>query len=159
MISMKLRGAEQLDRAFRALGGRQAKKALRGAVRDGAKIVAPRMAGNARSMVGGDMGNRIASAVVVRSGRGGRDAVRIRAMIDPRRADQFAHVSRGGRRHYIPGAIEYGHAAPGEAGGPKIVPAIPFARSAWTSTRRQALQTTMESTWRRVRDLARTRGR
>ena len=62
--------------------------------------------------------------------------------------DAFVHYSKGssfstatkkqvsGTRSYIPNAIEYGHAGPGDAGGTKVAKPKPFQRAAYEEKRR-----------------------
>ena len=49
--------------------------------------------------------------------------------------DAFIHESAGGKRSFIPNAIEFGHAGPGDTGG-KVAAPIPFQRSAYEEKRR-----------------------
>ena len=59
----------------------------------------------------------------------GRDKYGIRIAQKPD-VDEFVHISKTGERTYIPNAIEYGHAAPNDAGGIKVAAPIPFMRQA-----------------------------
>jgi len=55
-----------------------------------------------------------------------------------------------GTQHYIPSAIEYGHAAPGQSGGAKTVPAKPFIRPAVDVKEDQSLRTTVNEVKRGI---------
>lgn len=138
-ISMKVEGGKALDRKLLKLGTKTGKKVARKATRAGAKVFQAAIKENAVSMVGGDMGSRIAGAVVVRALKVRRGQVGVRALIDPKKNDQFIHITQEGDRQHIPTAIEYGHARPGAGGsGSKDVAAIPYARQAFDSNENKA---------------------
>ena len=138
-ISMKVEGGKALDRKLRKLGTKTGKKVARKATRAGAKVFQAAIKQNANSMVGGDMGSKIAGAVVVRALKVRRGQVGARALIDPKKNEQFFHVNKEGTRQHIPTAIEYGHAWPGRGGkGIVDVAAIPFARQAFDSNKNKA---------------------
>jgi hypothetical protein len=73
----------------------------------------------------------------------------IRVQHSPKFNDVFVSYSMGshsslathkttGDRYYIPNAIEYGHALPGQADGAKAVAPIPYLRPAFDSNIRRA---------------------
>ena len=58
--------------------------------------------------------------------------------IDPRREPDLMYQAASGRMYFIPAALEYGHAAPGAAGGPKVAQPIPFMRRAYDTRKELA---------------------
>ncbi len=96
------------------------RKIVRGALRKGSKVIQTAAKENARTMVGGEMGALIAKNIVVRALKKCRRGsfvinVQIRAV------DEFMHVTRTGKRYFIPAAIEAGH--------DNVAP-VPFMRNA-----------------------------
>ncbi len=122
MISIRLEGADILERKLKALEAKTAKKIVRKAVRAGAKPVLQAAKANAANMVGGTMGRLIKKNIKIRAfrkQRRGSFGVGIQTAPD---VPEFIHINKGdGKRQYIPAAIEYGH---------DNVPAIPFMRKA-----------------------------
>lgn len=138
MISIQLEGGKDLERKLAALEKKVAKKVVRKAVRAAQKPVLTAIKANARSMVGGHMGGLIASNVVLRAQkkqRRGSYAMNVRLKGESEGAPaELIHVTKEGKRHFIPAAIEFGH-GPG-----KEQVAIPFGRSAADSTRAETLR-------------------
>jgi hypothetical protein len=120
-----------------------AKKTVRTAVREGQKIILKEAKENATSMVRGNMGNLISSKMVIRTPRKQEKFTYMLMTRLHHGEEGFVHVTKSGARHYIPAAIEYGHAAPYDAGGPKTVAPIPFMRTAVDSEKERAMQRTM----------------
>jgi len=119
-----------------------ARKVLRRALRAGAKQVCTAAKSKAQTVVGGEMGSTIASYIKPRSMRRMRRfSYGVAAEISAKGNEIFSGVTADGNHYYIPAAIEYGHAAPGQAGGPKVVPAMPFMRPAWDETKGRVLTT------------------
>jgi hypothetical protein len=79
------------------------------------------------------MGGLISKALVLRAfkrQRRGSYAMTVRTKSGPK---EFVHITKDGRRYFVPAAIEYGHARAGRGGkknAPKDVAAIPFMRTA-----------------------------
>jgi len=71
--------------------------------------------------------------------------------------DAFVHISADGTRSYIPNAIEYGHAGPGDAGGAKVAKPIPFQRSAYEEKRRPLAEYFAKKTIRAIERAARVK--
>jgi len=138
MISIQLKGGKELERKLQALETKVAKKVVRKAVRVAQKPVLSAIKANARSMVGGHMGGQIASNMVVRAQkkqRRGSYAMNVRLKSESEGAPaEFVHITKEGKRHFVPAAIEFGH-GPG-----KEQVAIPFGRSAADSTRAEILR-------------------
>ena len=145
MIEMTLEGGAALNKKLIGLEGKVAKKIAKKAVRDAAKVVLAPAKANAKSMVGGKMGQLISRALQLKVGKAKRRGhYFMRVQHNPKYNDEFVHQSEGSAsrptgkrgfikasRTYIPNAIEYGHAFPGQAGGAKSVAAIPYLRSAF----------------------------
>ena len=124
-ISLQIQGAAELERMLQTLPDRVDRKVIRQAVRSAQKVVRTAEQASARSMVGGEMGDRIARSLQVRAPQRqqrGRYSLHVQLARDE---EGFVHVTKAGRREYIPAAIEYGHMA-----GTTYVPAIPFGRTA-----------------------------
>ena len=138
LFQMEVTGAKELERKMSMLPIKVAKKHVRKAVREGAKIIQTEVKAKANSMVGGEMGGMIAGAIVVRAARKQRrGSYAVNSMIDPKKADVFIDVSKSGTRNYIPSAIEYGHIT---ASGGRVA-AISFGRTAFESKKARAAQT------------------
>jgi hypothetical protein len=139
MIEMKLEGGRELEAKLLNIERKMGKKIVRQAVREGGKEILTAAKSNARGIVGGRMGAVIAKALQVRAmkkQRQGQYAVQVRH--SEKYNDELVDTTKDGRRHYVPNAIEYGHAAPGDARGAKTVPARPYLRPAFDSRKGRA---------------------
>ena len=173
--SMEIKGAREIDKALTAMGRKDAKKLFRGALRDGAKTtVLPRAKMNALTMVGGTMGGLMARYLQVKSAKSRGGTLGVNVQFRKGSDIHFVSYTKGsheqarevkdrhgktrtkwkliGKRYYIPAAIEFGH------GSRKDQAAIPFMRSAWMATQRQALATCIRLLWGGVKKVA-TRGK
>jgi hypothetical protein len=170
MIDMTLEGGVELEKKMKQLEVKVARKVSKDAVRASAKTVLAPAKENAKGMVGGQMGNTISRALQLRvgknRGRYRRGQFFMRVQHNPKYNDVLVSYARGsksnlqtrkttGARHYIPAAIEYGHAFPGQAGGTKQVAAIPYLRSAFDvhvgraqTVMRRELFSGIERVWR-----------
>jgi len=129
-IGMTLKGGKELEKKLLRLETKVARKVVRKAVRKSLKPEHVASKSNARSMVGGSMGALIARNMQLRAfkkQKKGSYGMSVKIKSD---VPEFVAESSSGKRNYIPSAIEYGHAAPGDAGGTKIVAANPFMRAA-----------------------------
>jgi HK97 gp10 family phage protein len=128
-----------LDKRLARLENKVGKKVVKKALRVATKVIATAAKANAKSMVGGQMGKTISSAITVRVAKmRGRRNYGYNAMTSDKYAEQFTVGA-----YYIPAAIEYGHAFPGRGGGkspPKDVAAISFMRLAYEQTKGQAIK-------------------
>lgn len=120
-------GQKELDRKLAALDRRVKKRLVKTAVKTGANIIKNQAESNARSTVGGEMGDLIAKNLQVRPFRKQRRgsfgvSVKFKSGVVG-----FVWLTQDGTRHYIPADIEFGHID--RAGG--SVPAIPYMRSAF----------------------------
>jgi HK97 gp10 family phage protein len=125
---LKLDGFAEFDAKLKRLVPKVAKKIVRQATKAAAKNTLKRVKENAKSMIGGEMGDLIArnaKVFVFKHQRRGSWGVQIG--MDPREK-RFIHISQSGRRSYIPSALEYGH---GNA-KPKA-----YIRKAWAETKQQ----------------------
>lgn len=166
-VTMTLEGGKELEAKLRRLEMKVAKKIAKDAVRASAKTVLTPAKANAQSMVGGKMGSLISRSLQLRVGKAKRRGqFFIRVQHNPKFNYALVSYARGsssslatgrttGKRHYIPNAIEYGHAFPGQAGGAKSVAAIPYLRSAFDSNvaraelvMRRELFSGVERAWR-----------
>ena len=138
---IQLEGAEELNRKLSSLEPDIGKAITRMAFKKSIQIYIDAAKANIMSMVGGIMAGYLWQAwevVVIPTRNRRKYSYGIRAEISPRRNNIFVYIAkhysrlRGGRS-YIPNAIEYGHIA---ADG-SFVPAIPFARAAWSQVEGQ----------------------
>jgi len=148
-MSFRLEGAEELTTKLLALESKVHNRIARNAVRESGKVFLKASKDSAKSMVGGKMGRKLASAMSLRkqkkrlpkfvhamnvlfntSGRG-------EGLVYYRRGAQVAlNYDASGKRKYgketgrtfIPAAIELGH------GASKDKAAIPFMRTAFKRT-------------------------
>ena len=130
-IGMTVQGAKEVQRMLDKLERKESAKIARKQTRESQKtVMLPEVKSNATGMVGGAMGAMIAKNLAVRAMKKmKRGSYGAKVVIKPH--DAFVHVTETGDRHYIPNAIEYGHAAPGDAGGVKITKPLPFKRTAY----------------------------
>lgn len=168
-------GMKELERKFKELDAKVAKKIVRKSVRAGAKVAQRKAKENARTMVGGNMGRLIAKylkLLVWRRQRPG--AYGMGLTISEKGNDVFVVTSKDGRRNYIPHAIEFGHALPGggrarakakrrrqwshgilgRTGSKATVPAIPFFRSAYETAKDEATRVIEQTMWRGIEQAA-----
>jgi len=135
-----LEGAAELDRLLQKLGKKVAGKIATKALRAGAVPTRAQAKTNALTMVGGEMGIKLAAALVTRVTPKGRKKTAyeksISVMIDPKKANQFKSRSKAGRVSYIPSAIEYGH---------DNAKAIPFMRGAAMGSSDEAIKRIMNA--------------
>jgi len=139
ILKMEVRGVKELERKLMTMPSIVAKKVVRKSVRKGAKIIHAETKSTALSMVGGEMGRKIASAIVIKTAPRAQQrpgSYSITTQVNPNKSDQFVDVSKSGVRNYIPAAIEYGHI---KANGGHV-PAIAFARTAFGNKERTARQ-------------------
>ncbi len=150
---MKLMGAKEIQRVIDKLTKQEVAKAAREATREAQNVIMlPEYRGNAMSIVGGEMGAAISKALKVRvMTRMKKGNYGVKVLLEE--PDQFVHETKDGKRHFIPAAIEYGHAFPGRGGGkspPKDVPAKPFARTAFESKRYQTQERAARLLWAKL---------
>ena len=140
MQMMELKGGAELDRKLRQLLPAQAKRVLKKSLKAGASVFRDAGRANARSMVGGEMGKKIARSLRATARmrkKRTRQMVLATMEVSAKFNEEFVEVSATGRRNYIPAAIEYGH---------DNVAAIPFMRSAFDSRKGAALQAVIKVT-------------
>ncbi len=140
MIDVEVKGFNIFEKKLLRLETKASKKIIRRAVRDTGKVVQKEMKANAKSFVGGLMGNLIARNIIVRAQkkqRRGSFGVNVMLKSD---VDEFVHITKKGKRHYIPAAIEWGHGS---------VKEISFMRSAWDKTKGGLLRFLLQ----RIKDL------
>jgi hypothetical protein len=146
MITIELEGALELEKKLAALQIKMARKIRARAVKAGARITLARAKAIAPVIIGGRMGDIIARALQIRTmKKPPRGAYGVRVQHSADANDELVHITRDGRRYYIPNAIEHGHAAPGRGGAgrgaaPKDVPPNPYMRPALAQTAHRAAQ-------------------
>ena len=160
-MQMTVSGAAQLERKLLSLPDKVAKKVVRMAMRASAKTISADAKSRARSEIGGKMGALIARQITVRKSKTQRKgAYGINAILRPH--PDFVHINKyDGVRHFIPAALEFGHAGP-YAGGrwktaegtwraaEKLVRPHPFFRPAWHSKKQVAKHTAETELWRGI---------
>ena len=143
MIEMTLEGGKQLEAKLLDLERKVAKKVVRSAVRAGSKPILAAAKANASAVVGGAMGAIISKSLQVRAAKKQRRGQYVVQIRHSEKANAELVDESSGSRYYIPNAIEYGHASPGRGGGrnaPKDVPARPYMRPAFDTSKGQAQQ-------------------
>ncbi len=131
-ITMKVKGFTKLEKQLRALPLKMEKKIIKKAVRAGQKKTLAKARSNAKTLIGGEMGNLIARNTkikIYKKKRKGYFGLGVELLPDP----AFIHINADGGRNFIPTAIEFGH------GSGKDDAAIPYMRNAHETTRRSSL--------------------
>jgi len=152
-IGMQLEGGKELDKKLMQMEQKVAKKVVRKAVRAALKPELAASKTNASSMVGGKTGGLIAKNLKIKPfKKQKKGSYGMSVLIKPYDGDVYFTkgsafslssqklIKGSGLRHYIPSAIEYGHAAPGDAGGVKIVPPVGWMRAAFDSWKAQGIK-------------------
>ena len=138
-IGMTVKGVKELEKMLTRLERKDTAKIVRRETRDAQKnVMRPEIGAKALALGkgrGGGMGNLIAKNLVVRAmTKMKRGAYGAKVIIKAHEA--FIHVTADGTRHWIPSAIEYGHAAPYDKGGTKVASPMPFQRTAYEEKRK-----------------------
>ncbi len=155
-VSFQIEGAAELERNLATLGQRLHRKVIRQAVRAAQKPVLDASKRNARSMVGGQMGELLAKSLVItapKRQRPGSYALHVQHITlgaARRRKRKITirqgggrrltvrglwHETQSGRRYYLPAVLEYGHVT-----GSTPVAAVPYRRQAAESTRNESIR-------------------
>ncbi len=148
-MQVSLDGDVRLMRKFAKLAGPMQATVVKRSLRSASKVVLRAVKENAKSMVGGHMGDLIArtAKVYTNKRRRGDPVYGMRVAPKPD-VHEFEHETADGERYYIPWAIEYGHAFPGRGGGaspPKDVQPIPYARNAYEKTKDESTRVFWQS--------------
>ncbi len=130
-----IQGGAKLDRMLAGLANKAAKKIVRSTVTQAIKIPKTQMASNAKTMIGGKMGSKIASSVQARAHKKQRPGSYARFVSLKTGIPEFIHTAKDGKQTYIPAAIEFGH---------DDVAPIPFARDAVDTTRARTVKRTKD---------------
>lgn len=142
--AIQLKGFKELEQRLKKMATKDAKSAVRKGVREAQKVAQKEAKANATSMVGGEMGSKIAKALKVQAlWKQKKGSYSLQVAVDPKKADEFVHVTKKGERQYIPNAIEHGHRKP--HGKSKDVAPIPFMRTAAESTVQARLKKLIEA--------------
>jgi hypothetical protein len=135
MLYLEVKGDKEIVQALNKLADKDIRRILKTAMRGGMKPVLNTAKQNARSMVGGNMGEAIANALEVKGYRRQRKGS-FAYFLGLKYDESFKHVTKTGVKHYIPAAIEYGH---------DNAAAIPYMRSAVESAGQAAVDKTTEN--------------
>ncbi len=131
-------GLAEFDLKMRMLDRKVKRKLVRTAVKTGANIIKQQAASNARSMVGGEMGDLLAKNLKVHIFRKQkRGSYGVSIWTKPG-VMGFIWITQDGTQEYIPAAIEFGHYGGWQQDNPSFVPAIPFMRTAFDTKVRAA---------------------
>lgn len=169
MIDIKDTGLDTVLGKFAAMENRERKKALRKSVRAGRKDMLAEVKSRAARLEkeGTGMAETIAAAAKIRPLKartlrriGVRSGYGMYIWFDTQRFPQLVHYPGGsysytaerqtrrgtkivrkthGQQSFIPAAIEYGHAGPGNFGGAKVTAAKPFVRPAHEATKSKSV--------------------
>lgn len=136
-----LEGFKKTEAKFLSLEKKVAKGIVRKAVRAGAKPINEGIKDNAKSIVGGEMGALIAKNIITRVAKKQKKGQYKMNVLIKKDVPEFISVAASGKESYIPAAIEYGHAIGSSLfRSSKTVPAIPFARMAAASKKKEAIK-------------------
>ena len=153
-LNVTLSGGAELEKMLKGMEAKVARKLVKKTLRDAQKVIASRAKMNAASVVGGEMGSLIARNIIVRAAKKQKKgSYKMLSMTRPGIAE-FFHTAKSGTKYFIPSAIEYGHALPyrGTRGQRKSgtkssagnVPAIPYMRPAFDTSRVAVLKVISE---------------
>lgn len=152
--SLTIQGDKALERKLTKFAPKIGRKIVKKALRAGAKIVRTATKARVRSRSG-----ITKRAIITRAGKRSRNHQGVTALLqifNTRKYPQLIATSKAGKRAFKPAALEYGHAAPGNAGGVKVVAAKSFVRSGFQASKDQAaakvladLKTGIEAEWRK----------
>jgi len=150
-LNMNVKGAAELDAALLRLG-LVGERVIKGAVAKGANVLLKEARKNARVEIGGDMGMLISKHLISRVWRKKRLHIWARNIrVNKKGNDVFVYQAKKSKypdgRTYIPSAIEYGHVAQNG----RVIPAKPFMRTAFSSKRLSAYNTTTREMWRGIK--------
>jgi HK97 gp10 family phage protein len=106
----EVKGLAKLEKKLAKMEKKVARAIVRKAVRKAQNICLRAAKQSAESMVGGEMGSKIAGALKVKSiKKQKKGSYQLQVCIDPQKAEEFKHKTEEGETYYIPTAIEYGH--------------------------------------------------
>lgn len=139
-IDIEVKGAKELERKLKKFPAKVAKKVIRKSLRAGSKIILAKT----KSMAPKDSG-ALKKSMVIRAGkRNRRGTIGILQLFNTAKYPQLITTSKSGKRAFYPAAIEYGRAAPGDAGGPKVVAGKSFIRQGFKRGAPAAEKTVLE---------------
>lgn len=170
-IEVKIEGGEELSAKLQKIQKGLSGEIIFSAIKKALQPTLMQSKQNATSMVGGKMGAWLASALYIKPfKRKKRGSSGMNVVIHKSYNAAFQYVTKMGLQHYIPSAIEYGHAKPGKSVehraaklasidtqieyGSQKVPAIPFMRRAAGSTLPQAPKIFEDELIRKINEVA-----
>ena len=128
---MKVEGLKELENKLKNMEQKVAKKIVRSAVRKAQNAALKEAKANALSMIGGEMGAKIADSLKVKAvNKQRKGSYALQVCVDPAKADEFKDGD-----NFIPAAIEYGHV---NRGGTETAP-IPYMLNASEATAKQRI--------------------
>ena len=134
VVSATIQGGKALERKLTRLPSKVARKVVKKALLGGANLIKKATKATAPKDTG-----RMRRALIVRAARKNKPGTSAYfQLFNTQKYPELVKASRAGKRAFYPSAVEYGHAAPGKAGGVKIVKATEFVRRAFARTKTQA---------------------
>lgn len=108
---LELLGAKELEENLGLIEKKLADKIVRKSLRVGAKIIQKEMKQQALNRVGGFMGAAMWKAIKIRAikRKRRRKGLGVMVIFSGKVNDIFIHITKAGKRHFIPAALEYGH--------------------------------------------------
>jgi hypothetical protein len=128
-LRVQIIGGDALLAALEAMDAKVHNRIVKTAIREGVRPFVKRAKYNARTLVGGNMGEKLSKLIVARKQKKWTKKFVYIMSAWQKGIPEFVHVSKTDRRTYIPSAIEYGH------GSHKKQAAIPYMRQAFDSTK------------------------
>jgi len=163
MIDAKFTGLKKLNADLHRFEAKVSGKIASAAVKDGRRATLAEARSNAKA-IGGNIGRLIAKSIKLK--KTPKKKLKLRGAVAWQvdlyeGPSEFVYYPKGssssldtgvtsGKRTYIPYAIEYGHAGPGDAGGRKVAAPVAFMRRAHEATRGKSLRVARDSLERRI---------
>lgn len=112
-IEIQIDGEMAIRKKFESMTGINVQIAVSRAIIVGLKPVLQRAKSNAMGMVGGVMGSMITTALRIKPfRRQKKHSYGMNVQISKEYNSAFQHTTRGGKKYYIPAAVQYGHKKP-----------------------------------------------
>lgn len=130
MIYAEVKGADEVIKKLGEIKNNTAKRYVRKAVKAALNPFLVASKSNAVSMIGGAMGSMIATSLRIRPFKRQRKyQYGMNVQISKDYSSYFVYTTKRGLRHYIPAAIEHGHAKRGRT--QKTIDAFAKAKRKW----------------------------
>jgi hypothetical protein len=129
-VEIKLDGSDAIREKLQSIKERTAKKIVKTAIATALKPTLTAAKSNAVGMVGGVMGSMIAMALRIKPFRRQKNhSYGMNVQISRDYGNLFVTTTKKGLRHYIPAAIQYGHAKRGRT--QKAIELMALAKRKW----------------------------